>query len=259
MLENNNISADFDHKAGPAILFIHGIQEGPAIFNRFDSLVPEDWKTVKLLLDGHQAPLSEFNKAGMKTWHNQVENALKNLHKEGYFPVYLVGHSMGTLLALKASLNFEIAGLFLIDTPLSLHPRINFILQQFFPSFRKPEDPYFQSAIESWTTIRENFWQIFGMIPNYLQLLFLILKTRKNIIKIRCPVFCILSERDELLSLHSLKWISQNPDFSWRILKDSGHFYKPEADFNRMASDFSGFIFKEDIKWLGSEKNKRKN
>ena len=100
--------------ASIAILFIHGIVGTPNHFNPFIPLVPSTVSVYNLLLDGHGKAVKDFSSTSMKKWEEQVERAVIQL-SETHKKIYIVAHSMGSLLAIEQALrNSKVSKLFLL-------------------------------------------------------------------------------------------------------------------------------------------------
>ncbi len=109
--------------AGKAVVFIHGLMGSPS---QFDDLAASAFLSgcsiVSVLLPGHGGGVRDFIRFGAKDWQACVQSELDGL-KDRYRSVFLVGHSIGGLLALNACLIPEnrISGVLLISTPLKFN------------------------------------------------------------------------------------------------------------------------------------------
>ncbi len=227
--------------ADTAILFVHGILGTPNHFNEFVSLVPESISVYNLLLDGHGKGVKDFSRTSMKKWEAQVASVVETLsltHKK----IYIVAHSMGTLLAIEQAINNKrVCNLFLLAVPLrlSLKPKmlIN-SLKIYFDKIRS--DDYEACAAKKCYGIRKdrNPFHYIGWIPRFIELFAKIRQTRKTIKLFNTACSVYQSKKDEMVSRRSIKYVKENPCISINELKNSGHYYYDKSDWNFLISEF---------------------
>ncbi len=228
-----------------AILFIHGIVGTPNHFSRFVSLVPESLSVYNLLLDGHGRGVKDFSKTSMKKWEAQVTSVLEELSLT-HEKIYIVAHSMGTLLAIEQSVkNRKVSNLFLLAVPLSLSLKLKMVINSFKVYFDKirPNDYEALAAKKCYGIEKDkNPFHYLGWLPRFLELFAKIRQTRKitKLINIDCAVF--QSGKDELVSWHSVKYLENNPYISVNKLKKSGHYYYDKADWDFLLYEFEKMI-----------------
>lgn len=225
-----------------AILFVHGIVGTPDHFAPLLPLVPANISVHNLLLDGHGKGVREFSKTSMKAWETQVCTATDRLaqtHKE----VWIVGHSLGSLLAIDTALqNPGVTRLFLLAVPLrlSLKPHMFRNAWKVNSGRIDPEDPVAVAAQACCgVTPSKNLLLYLGWIPRYLELFAKIRKTRKQIGQLTLPCSVFQSAGDEMVSRQSTRLLSQNPHISVQELRNSGHYYYENSDFQLLKNGFS--------------------
>ena len=115
-------------------LIIHGISGTPAEMRELGELLGEKGYTVLgVCLKGHGTTVEDMEKCSYKDWIASAVNALSKL-KEECDNVYVIGHSMGSLLAMYLAENFEVAGLAALSPPLvtkNKAAKFAFILKHF--------------------------------------------------------------------------------------------------------------------------------
>ena len=216
--------------ANTAILMIHGIFGTPRHFDDIVKLVPDNWSVYNILLDGHGKGVREFSRTSMGKWKNQVNEMFAKLY-EKYDNIYIVGHSMGTLLSLDISFKYadKIRAMILLAVPLKIFLKpvstINSVKLVFgLTSEDNPMDVASKKAHgvkhDAW------FWHYAGWIPRYLELFALIRKVRKNIENVNVPCYTFQSKKDEMVAFGSLKHLQKNKGFVNNILEKSMHFYR---------------------------------
>lgn len=109
-----------DRRSDTAVLFLHGITEGPDQFRR-----PAAWANdlgfdaAAAVLPGHGGSAGTFARSGREEWEAFV-HSLTDEYRLRYPRLILVGHSMGGLLALRtwARRPDGIAGIVCVGCPL---------------------------------------------------------------------------------------------------------------------------------------------
>lgn len=104
--------------AQTAVLLIHGILSTPRHFDFLIPHIPDQYEIYSILLAGHGGSVGDFTKASIKQWQAQVNNALNELETR-CSRIYIIGHSLGALLALNAvQQHKKVSGVLLLNPPL---------------------------------------------------------------------------------------------------------------------------------------------
>lgn len=220
------------------VLCIHGILGTPDQFNPLIPQIPEDWSVFNILLDGHGKKVQDFSRSSMNKWKGQVQQTLTYLNVR-YSKIIILAHSMGTLFAMQSAAkgNSKIKALFLIGTPLVPFLRpvcIGNSLEIIWDCI--PADDRITLAQKDAFSIHpdKRLWLYLGWIPRYLELFREVTVTRKCISHIKVPCRVFLSQRDELVSLRSYKYLKGNPHIKVSMLEGATHFYFSEENNARM-------------------------
>ena len=228
-----------------AVLFIHGITGTPDHFREWIKVLPKDFSVHNLLLAGHGKGVRDFSKASMKKWRSQVSQAVEEL-AQSHEQIYVVAHSMGTLLSIEESLIANrISKLYLLAVPLKIWPNSRMFLTPIKIFFDRidPNDPIEVAAKRCYGIAPDkNLFHYLGWIPRYLELFSLIRKTRKVIRSLSVPTFAFQSKKDEIVSLRSNKFLEENPNISLTILQNSVHYYYAKEDLDLLLKAFTQFI-----------------
>ena len=217
------------------IVFIHGFMGSPRQFDFLAQAVyARGYSAYVTLLPGHGSTFKSFFSSTMEMWQNHVNEEIARV-AIGYDNVFLVGHSMGCLLALNYAAKHEthISGLFLIACPMVLNVlSVQAIkvrkTQLFGPKSHPVKAAYMASS----------------SVPHKLTLAWLNVKpaaefkkltrlTKRNLKDVDVPVTAVWSSADELVSVGSrgiLKAGLCRSEFDSMILKDSHHAYYPEHE-----------------------------
>ena len=214
-----------------ALLCVHGFLGSPAHFKPFLPYIPEDISVFALLLEGHGGTTRDFGAASMAKWEAQVREGLTYLSKE-FEEIYILGHSMGTLLALLTAADFpKVRGLFLLAVPLKIRVGMPAVLNSVKAIFDKHRDDAVAEAYAAAHSVilSKNPLSYLSWTPRYLELFRLARKTRETIATFSLPCRIFQSEKDELVSSRSARFFPEKENFSVTTLAGGQHFiYSPE-------------------------------
>ena len=231
--------------ADTAVLFIHGIVGTP---RHFDTLVPLLGNTVSihnLLLAGHGGSTRDFARASMKKWEAQVEAAITIL-AETHRHIYLVAHSMGTLLSIEAALRHkEVEKLFLLAAPLhiALTPAMVRNSWKVYRGNISPDDHAALAAQRCCGVAQtKNPLSYLGWIPRFLELFSKVRRVRKLLPQLTTPCLAVQSLKDELVSPRAIDELRRSPHVTILPLPQSGHYYYTPTDLAALHEAFCAFI-----------------
>ena len=228
--------------AKTAVLFCHGIMGTPNHFHDLTPLVPQEYSLCCLLLEGHGKGVMDFARSSMKQWKAQVFARLREL-LDAHERVIFVAHSMGTLFAFQAAIQYpdKIPQLFLLGSPTRPFVRpstaVNAVLMALGyvdPNNKSAVDMRFGCSVSTdWMLWRYLLW-----IPRFLELFREIHKTKKLLPQLKVPAWVYQSKKDELVAFSSCRDFVGHPFIRLTRLMDSGHFgYGPE-DLKQLQADF---------------------
>ena len=190
------------------VVFIHGFMGSP---NQFIDLAAAAYENscsyVSVLLPGHGVHAKEFMKSAASDWERHVQNEIESI-KDRYEKIFLVGHSMGGLIALNVSLDKEnkIAGIFMISTPLKLrwfHYQSLFAKLRLltYPRSNEVKSAYLKSnSIAGCSLI---YYPLF--VKPFMSFYQLVRKTKNCLAEVFVPVYIVHSKNDETTSYKSAK------------------------------------------------------
>ena len=216
------------------VVFIHGFMGSPRQFDNLAAAVHKHgYAVASLLLPGHGVDLKEFAAATTESWLNHVYAEVERLSVY-YDKIYLVGHSMGSLLAINAASRFnQVCGLFLTACPFKLNifslQTLKVRLKQIFYPQKHP----LKAAYLNSSSVPLQPSLIYRSIKPSKQLQQLIAGTKDILPNITIPVTAIYLAADEIVSIDSLKTLQaglkQAPLKSY-ILSESLHAYFPQKE-----------------------------
>ena len=233
-----------------AVLFVHGICSSPVFFDAFYKHVPDDWAITSILLDGHGGTTKDFSNTSMKTWRQQVSDAVDKLATE-HRQLLLVGHSMGTLLSIEQGIRRpdKIKALFLLAVPLKARPTPGGARDSVRVALGLPisDDPSALAAKKLYSIQPDRkLWRYLGFLPRYRELTREMRATRSRAMALSIPSYIFQSRHDEIVSKKSYAILAKNPKLELHWLEDSDHKYYPPNDqayllqsFERVCSDLA--------------------
>ena len=231
--------------ADTAVLLIHGIIGTPNHFLPFLPLIPDEYSVHNLLLDGHGGSVKDFSRTSMAKWEAQVSSAVAELtssHKN----VYIVAHSMGTLLAIEQAVTTSrIKGLFLLAVPIKIRLRWRMIrnaLKVYFGKIRKDDILGIATRDSCGIHLNKNLFLYCGWIPRYLELFRKIRKTRTILSDLAVPCFTFQSCRDEMVSNKASDFLKTHSHMDVTNLTNSTHFYYDPAELSFLQTSFTDFL-----------------
>ena len=227
------------------VIFIHGLMGSPAQFSGLmDLAYGKGFSVVSLLLPGHGKSGFDFARTRLRSWEEYLDKQLK--HFSSYKKIYLIGHSLGGLLAVNATLKFEISGVVLISSPLKLSLLQAEAIKKRVKLLFNSVEPDISQAYRQSHSINKSY--ILSM-PFWLRVLCqpfkLMKKTEQNLPMIRVPTLLIHSESDETASFKSSAMFDKlllNSDHEIVLLKESWHAYFTKAEQEIIYTKISDFI-----------------
>jgi len=223
------------------ILYIHGIMGSPLEFRRIvDALDDENIHFKALLLPGHGSNGYNFARTSPYDWQTHVNQAIKDL-KKNHSKIILIGHSLGGLLALNASLQYAVDGIILINTPIKT--RISF--QQISLSLRillsteNGDDPLIQTYRETFSVAFNDWWTLPLWIPRLLDINRIARETSTILSEVNAPVIIFQSIHDETVNPTSAEMLKRGLGdhlLSLTYLSKSTHAYYIDEDFKKIIN-----------------------
>ena len=230
--------------ADTAVVLIHGILGTPDQFASLLPLIPRNCSVDNLLLPGHGGSVRDFARSSMNQWKVYVHRRVSALAKT-HQRILLVGHSMGSLLAIHQALHpaTPIDGLFLMAVPLQprLHPSaaLRSLQAALVPQSSSPALQQVLAATSIRTT--RQLWQYLGWVPRYMELFRQAREARQEIRQLCIPCVAVQSGRDELVSARSCRYLQGLDHVQLLTLPQSGHFVYPPQDLAALQKAFTAF------------------
>lgn len=229
-----------------AVLMIHGILGTPRHFDDFIPLLPESWSVYNVLLDGHGGKVRDFTRTSLKKWRSQVDCVLAEL-SESYKNIVVMGHSMGTLLAIDAWEKYKdkIKAMILLASATRIRVKPYVAVTSLKVAFDKidPENEHVVASRKSYSIESDKrLWRYVGWIPRFLELFRISRTARKKIGTITAPTYVYQSKLDELVSPRSIKCFMGNPHIKASMLESSYHYLYENGDMEFLKSEISSIF-----------------
>ncbi len=229
------------------ILYMHGIMGSPFEFRRIaEALKDENIYFKALLLPGHGCNGYAFFRSDADTWQTHVNQEISHL-KETYSKIILIGHSLGGLLALNASLIYPVDGIVLLNTPIktriSIH-QISMALRVILSS-GKADDPMIRTYRETFSVALNDWWTLPLWIPRLLDVNRVASQTEKILTEVKVPVILFQSIHDETVNPKSAEILKRGLGdhlISLSYLNKSTHAYFVNEEFNEIIKGIKKFL-----------------
>lgn len=221
------------------VVFIHGFMGSPRQLDYLATAAnAQGCAALSVLLPGHGGTVRDFTNATASDWQAHVDDAITHIRDE-YRAIYLVGHSMGGLLALSYAARYPVQGLLLIACPFRLRkfglfPLKIRLMQLFYPPSHPMKKAYLDSG--SVPLSPSLLWRSAG--PS-AQLRKLTAATEALLPNISAPVTAVFSDSDELVSPASLDVLASGlpkPAVRSIRLPRACHAYYSDADKRLIAA-----------------------
>jgi len=224
-------------------LLIHGFTGTPAHMHLLGEFLHGKGYTVSgILLPGHGTKPEDMEKTTWQDWLSASEKALSDLKKQCK-KVYVVGLSMGGLLALLLSSKYQVNKVVSISTPIHIYDRLApfACIGKYFIRFKKWNSKKVCDKSD------EEYCIGYSMIPVKCvpDLLVLIKKVKKAFDKVTCPALVIQSRADEMVLPKSAEIIYNNIASKQKALMwldHSRHVCILDLEKERIYDEIYGFL-----------------
>lgn len=230
-----------------AILYIHGIMGSPLEFRRIaEALEDENIHFKALLLPGHGSNGYDFARTSANCWQTHVIQEIGDL-KKSHSKLILIGHSLGGLLALNASLLCPVDGIVLLNTPIKTRVSI----QQISMSLRvllssgKANDTMICTYRETFSVALGDWWTLPLWIPRLLDVNRVASQTEKILNEVKVQVILFQSIHDETVNPKSAEILKRGLGdhlMSLSYLNKSTHAYFVYEEFNEIIKGIKKFL-----------------
>lgn len=198
------------------------------------------------LLPGHGRDTGSFGRATAAHWLAHVFEEVDRCSR-AYDSVYLVGHSMGGLLALHSANRYpaKVKGLLLIACPFALRPLSPAVLRVRMAQLFYHKHHPMKAAYLAGSGVALSPALLWNSRRPTQALRHLIKDTAAILPQISAPVVVVYAPKDEVVSLKSRDTLRSglvNAALDEITLGDALHAYYPEADRQRIIARLEGLL-----------------
>ena len=230
-----------------AILVIHGFSASPSSMKELDPIFLSNNLTIhSILLPGHGTSTFDLNKVNRTDWSIASENSYLDL-KKNYSEVYILGYSLGGVLALEIASNYNVSKLILINTPIKysmknteiILPLLNFIekyhVKGIFPGTEKDKLYFYEK------------YNLYRSVPvkSMQEVIAFSYEIRPELEKVNSPILIFQSENDILADPFSSLYIYSHVNSKEKkiiTLKESSHVNLTTSDRELIFEESSNFL-----------------
>ncbi|KUO50315.1 MAG: hypothetical protein APF76_11440 [Desulfitibacter sp. BRH_c19] len=223
-------------------VLIHGLSGSPSEMRLLGEYLHSKGYTVTApLLPGHGTKPEDIRNFSWQDWYQEVAKALSQI-KGRCTKIYLIGLSLGGLLALHGAVNrLPISGVVTMAPPIHMGNRLSYtapLLKFFRKSVKKDRNP---------STINGNYRVTYNeqITHGIHELLKLRGKVKRGLSKIKKPVLIIQSKDDKVSLPTGAQYLHNKIKSPLKILKwlaNSGHVITMGAEREEMFAQINYFI-----------------
>lgn len=235
--------------AEAAVLFIHGFLGSPLQFEDLcQAVYQKGYAAYALLLPGHGGSSTQFARTRLDAWEAYTDAQVEKICRR-YKRVYLVGHSIGGLLALEAAVTRQeqVAGVVAIAPPMRIKLSPRGAVNGLKSASQKDAA---QNAIamayhRSNSVTPPSLPGYLTYLPRVMDIERLIAKSKKILPAITIPTLVIHSKNDEAVRFKSGAIIDRrlSQSHTRRVtLNDSWHAYYVASEREKIQREILRFI-----------------
>lgn len=233
------------------ILFIHGFMGSPKQFDRLTKQLADCGADMLCLtLPGHGAGVEEFIKSGAEDWQEAVNEAIDRLRRD-YDCIYLVGHSMGGLLAVLSAIKCsdKLCKVAALGFPIRVRVTYSWLSNAIRAS-RPPNEgePVAVSAARELSGVNiPGVGAYLRTLPSAAAFFGVVKKCGRELSKLKTPLIIINSQLDEIVSPTSQSFVEKRlPNAEFLMLPASGHFWFTPEDEEFILNRLKAMIAQDD-------------
>lgn len=185
-------------------------------------------------LKGHTGKRSDLKKAGYTDWIASAEQGLLDLLSRCR-SVYIIGFSMGGLIAVNLALKYDLAGMVTINTPI-YYWDVRRILSNIAYGFTTGDFSVIRRYINSAASFP---------LPALLNFHRLLNRTKRMVNDVICPVFITQGVDDDTVKTSSADYLFNNvnsPVKRLKLYERSGHLMLWSPAARHVIRDIEGFL-----------------
>lgn len=225
-------------------LVVHGHTGTPKEMGWLGEFLHKHGYTVLgIRLFGHATRPDDMLRARWWDWLADIENGI-NLLRNSAKKIYIMGLSMGAMLALISAARYPLDGVVAISAPFDLppDPRLKIIrfLAPFYPRVHKGGSDFHDKEAE-----KDHIDYPYFPTRSVIQVQALLKVMKESLPQIKIPVFLVQSHGDRVIPAYSMDRIYEQLGTSRKEklwVEDSGHVVVREPERERVFAAIDHFI-----------------
>lgn len=224
------------------VLLIHGFSGSTYELEELGQILHRLGLTVHApLLKGHGSSPEEMGLTSWRDWWQSAQEGYRALQEQGCTRIFVIGHSMGGLLALKVAHDEEVAGLITLCAPIKVRDK-----RMAFVRFLQYVLPYKHRKLQKAEHIERHLY-VYEKVPMscVVSLHSLMKLVQKDLASIQAPILIIQSELDETVDPSSADLLYQgigSPEKEIAMFKDSTHMITLDVEKEQVTARMVDFI-----------------
>ena len=230
-------------KGKDAVLLLHGLTANPHSVKEIGIFLVERGYTVYApVIKGHGTSVFDLEKTNYLDWYNSAETAYLKL-ASNHDKVYIIGTSLGGLIALDLASNYDADGLIVVNAPIEIKSEFTNMLPLVYLV-----SPY---SIRGLFTLQELpiavDLKLYDTLPlkSAAQLVSYLNHVKPKINNVDEPILVVQSLKDDIVNPESADYIMNNVNSSKKellLLKDSTHINIVTSDKELLEREGYAFI-----------------
>ena len=231
--------------AKAAVLMMHGICGTPNHFRTLlplEDLVPKDWSLCNVIMPGHGGSVADFSHSSLAAWEAYCMEQFDKLCQT-HERVFLVGHSLGTLFAIRMALKKpeKVASMLLIEVPLRVGIKafaVRNIIRYAFGKLDMTEPVQEATSRVCSIAPTRQIWRYAGWLPRMAELVHCMHSTDALLSQLTVSAFAYQSPQDEFVANRSKTILEYSQRVQVFGLPQSTHFYYHPDDIAQVRETF---------------------
>lgn len=242
------LNAPFFFEAGPrAVLLLHGFTGSSAdvrILGRY--LEKKGYTSLAPHYKGHGVAPEQLLQTTPDDWWQDVVDAYKQLQKQSYEEIAVIGLSLGGVFSLKLGLNYSLMGIITLCAPMTMRTLDTMFagVLEYAAQYKKYEGKSNEEIEAELTNIRE-----VGM-PGLSKLQQLVEEVRSEVDMTYTPLLVIQATHDEVINPDSANIIYNEAQSEPKYIKwydESRHVITLDKERDKLHEDIYAFL--EQLDW----------
>jgi len=180
-----------------AILLIHGLAGSPNDFGKLINDLNKNYDIFYFTLPGHKN--KSINNVTKEDWLNKSEEELLKIINKNYKEIYLIGHSMGGVIACYLAAKYkEITKLVLVSPAYKYHNKKELSIKEGIKLLKNyPIKKILSNIIK---VPRKTFKEFLNLVIEH----------QEDIKKINCPVLILWGKDDKIVTEETIDYVYNN-------------------------------------------------